>query len=561
MNDYGFISFYDSNKESGDYGFIPQNHKVSPTEEQEEGFLKSSARYGLQIPLGIAQATIPGIISNLMQALGTGSALEEEELEQLRKIHDRLGVPFDEEKYMESLQQASEMFPTPSNIARMGEEATGLPLTPQTKGQKLLQLASSAGKFQTGAASQKATSAAIAPATAYGLEEAGLPEPAAELAGLIASGGGKFAPEIEVGKATKPSGLVKRGFEKLEKPREVSENKIGQINEKLKKDFEEISDRIIKESPIGETAENLRNDPTFKQESRELLNQAQVIADSIKEPILSKVMKKELADTTAKKVKGFALSEYDKSYMKYMKESLKDILPEKITAGELVEQYRKNNGALGEYFEPGSSKALNRAKKDALLDQNRAIAKVMEKSFPESELTSVFKEGNARWTKIMDAEAVDDFITDIFSAKVDYRKMHEFFDKQGYDRIFKRALGEKGYADFEQLMTDMLSSENTYKMLKVAKDKGYQELFNTGLAYVLHPKIAASKVGYDLVKGTYKTFMNSLLDKPQIGITFKKAIKELKKGDFEAAQKDFKILDEEIEILQKQESIEYIKNS
>ena len=95
-----------------------------------------------------------------------------------------------------------------------------------------------------------------------------------------------------------------------------------------------------------------------------------------------------------------------------MNEAAENVIPENITYGELVEQYRDNNRSLGEYFEPGASKALNRAKKDVLLDQNRAIASVLEKTNPE--LSKVFKEGNERWSKIMDVEAIDSFVSDMF---------------------------------------------------------------------------------------------------------------------------------------------------
>ncbi|HEY3527470.1 MAG TPA: hypothetical protein VGK47_14840 [Nitrososphaeraceae archaeon] len=557
MNDYGFISSYDTNKESGDYGFIPQN-PTKTEDKQEESLLKQVGRWLSQAPLGFAQATVPGIVSNLAQMIGVGSALDEEELEQLEKIHAQQGIPFDREAYMQSLQQASEMFPTPSNIARMTEEATGLPLTPKTKGQKLLQLGVSAGKFNPGAASQKLASGGIAAGTAYGLEEAGVPEPLAEMFGLGASGAGRLSPEIEIGKVAKPSGLPARQFEKLQQPRIVSEKKIGQINKKLEQDFKSISEKIIEESPIGETAENLRNDPTFKQSSRELLNQAQQIADSIPESISSKSIKKELADTAAKKVKGYALSEYDKKYMSYMKDAIEDIITEKATAGELVEQYRKNNSALGEYFEPGASKASNRAKRDALLDQNRAIAQLMEKSFPESELVPVFKEGNSRWSKIMDVETIDDFVNDIFGEKINYKKMHDFFDKEGYSRIFKRALGEKGYTEFEQLMKDMLTSENAYKMLNIGKKKGFfQHVGEMATAFVIHPGLAKAKGVYDLSKYAYRSLINSMLDKPEIGIKFNKAIKEIKKGKFAEAEKDFD--DIQVEILSKEKPSKPIK--
>jgi hypothetical protein len=550
---------YSQNPESGMKNPYsdPFEQRVDSSDFQQkhgESRLKSAFRWAAQIPLGIAQATVPGIVSNLAHVIGVGSALDEEELEQLRKIHEREGKVFDEEAYMRSLQQASEMFPTPSNIARMVEEETGLPLTPQTKGQELLQFAATAGKFAPGGLVQKLSASAIAPAAKVGLEKAGVPEPLSELAALIASGGSRKIPEFQLTK-TKPSGIAQRGFEKIKEPRTVSEGKISKINKKLEQDFKNTSDRIIRESPVGETAKNLRNDPTFKQESRELLNQTQEIADSMPEIVQSADIKKEFEDTASRKIKGFSLSEYDKNYMKFMKEASKDIVSETVTPGELVQQYRKNNSNLGEYFEPGASKALNRAKRDALLDQNRSIASLMEKKFPDSELVPVFNEGNARWTKIMDVEAVDDFIADIFDGKINFDKMHDFFDKEGYSRIFKRSLGEKGYADFEQLMKDMLTSETPYKMLNIAKSKGYQDLFNTGMAYILHPDIALTKIGLNVLKDGYKGLINSMLDKPQIGITFKQAVKDLRKGKFDAAEKDFNKLKSEVEILPKEEPI------
>jgi hypothetical protein len=533
----------------GESPFKQRARQVEEEKIENEPWYKSLARYVAQIPLGIAQATPPGIAANFLQLLGSGEVSDPEDIERIRQASEKMGIPFDEEKYREAAEKALGHLPTPSNIARIAEETTGLPLTPQTTGQKLLQLSMSAAKFQPGATSQKAVAGVTAPAVAGGLGAAGVPEPVADIAGLGAAlGAGKITPQVEIELAkTKPSGMKERQFESLKKTTEVPEKKLAQINEKLEKDFKSISDKIIKESPIGETAENLRNDPTFKQESRELLDQAQEIANQITKPIDSVLMKKELADMAAKKTKGFALSEYDKSYLKFIKENIKGIVPKKISAGELVEQYRKNNASLSEYFEPGASRALNRAKKDALLDANRSIANVMEKSFPESDLVPVFKEGNARWTKIMDAEAIDEFVSDMFSGeKINYKKMHDLFNKEGYSRIFKRGLGEKGYLKFEQLMKDMLTSEAPYKMLKVAKSKGFDDLFKAGMGYIIHPNIGKTKAILDSLKYSYNGLLNAMLDKPKLGLTFRKAVDDLKKGDFKSAEQEFKIVNAEV---------------
>lgn len=513
--------------------------------QSQEGFWKSAARTALQIPQGIAEATPPAIAAGLWHLLGQGEVFDPAEIEQIKNISEREGIPFDEEKYIQAAQQAGAYIPTVSNIGREVEERTGLPLEPKTGLQKGIRLGSTAAKFQPGTTSQKAVAGVTAPAVSTGLQQLGIPEQVAELAGLATgAGAGALTPEIALGKA-KPSGMMQRGFETLQKPREVSENKMLQINTKLKEDFKGIANKIIKESPVGETFEQLRADPAFKQESRELLKQAQVIADEIPGTIETAGLKKAIAKQAEKSFEGYVANEYDKAYAKNMAALLDEIKITETTPGKLVKQYRKNNNDLFEYYEPGASKAHNRAKFDAILDHNRAIATFMEESFPTSELSPVFKEGNARWTRIKDAETIDTFINDFFKGKVNYKKGHTFFDDRNTERIFKRALGDN-YKQFEQLMGDVLGSETGYKMLQVAKKKGFNDLFHSAKYFLIHPKVGALKASADLAKTSWKFLLNTMLDKPKIAISLKKAIDSLKRGNFVAAEKDFKTIQGEI---------------
>lgn len=549
--------FTEKTQKAVNAGYSPQeilNYFSGPKQEkkeEEEGFVKSAFRTAVQLPLGVMEGTVAGLTASGMQFLGF-SALDPEEIEDIRRVSEREGVPFDEEKYVELVNEGLEHFPTVANLAREIEKHTGIPLEPKEWYQKALRLGSLGYKAQPGAMSQKAVSGVAAPAVSQSLQQAGVPEFLADMLGLAAGGAaGAKTPKAEVEfTKTKPSGMVERQFEKITKPTEVSNKKINQINDKLQTDFKNISNKIIEDSPIGETANNLRNDPKFKQESRELLNQAQKIADSIPDTLPTKILKQEYSNTASKKVKGFALGEYDKNYLNYMNEAIKEIIPEKASMGEIVEQYRKNNQALSEYFEPGSSKAQNRAKRDAILDQNRSIANVIEKSNPE--LSKVFKEGNERWSKIMDVEAVDNFVDGVFKEGINHKKLHDFFDKSGYDRIFKRALGEQGFKEFETLVSDMLTTESPYKMLKIAKDRGYMELVNNMIGYMIHPKLGMVKTGLDALKYSYRGLMNAILDKPQLGLKFNKAVKELKEGKFAAAEKDIKEV--KAEILPKEKS-------
>lgn len=514
--------------------------------EFSEGFWKNAFRTALQIPQGIASATTPGIAAGLWQLLGQGEVLDPEEIEHIKAISEREGIPFDEEAYMQAAQEALSYVPTVSNISGGIEEQTGIPLEPKTISQKALNLASMAGKIQPGTVAQKAVAAGTAPLTKEALEYAGVPEFLAEPAGLgLAIGLGTKTPEIDIGKAKKPSGMTTRQFEKLEKPVEVSGKKIKQIEQKLEGEFRDIASDIIEKSPIHETYSELKNDVGFKLASEEAFEKVDKLAENIKEKISLKELKKNLIDRATKEKKaGITKLEFDKEYNKFIKQFVKDTKGKKASLEGIVKQYRKNNEAYGKSWESGKSTDYNVAKREALLDYNRTIAETIEKKFPDSEFSNLFKSSNEQWKKIMDAEAIDAYMNDIFDGKINFKKSGEFFNKR-QKQIFKRALGEEGYKNFEQLNKDFMSTEKAFKMMKVAEKEGFVDFAKTGLSYLLHPKIAAAKIGYGLTKGAYKALWESLLDKPQLALIWDKGIKAVERGNFAEAEKQFEKLKSE----------------
>jgi len=521
------------------FGSIP----AQPFEEKEDTAWQTAGRYAAQVLEGAGQFftwpldAMKGINRHLNEETEEMNRIEQERAERLG------GEPH---VYKGGVAKfLSENIPTQSDLEAFIEDKTGLPLTPKTEGQKALRMASTIATAP-GTALQKAAGATTGVASAESLKAAGVPEPIADFVGYLTGGiAGQKAPE-SIGKETKPSGMPVRRFEKLTEPHEVSEKKLDQINTKLEKDFKTISDKIIEESPVGETAENLRNDPLFKSESENLLNEAREVAERIKKPVEAKDYKKAIADEAKPELKGFKLNEQEKSFLKHVKDALEEIKDGKVSAVELVEQYRKNNADLKDYYEPGQSRAFNKGKADAILAQNRAIANFMEKSFPETNLSEVFKEGNARWTKIRDVETIDEFVDEMFKEKVNHKKMKEFFNDKNYKRIFKRSLGDKGYADFQTLMKDMMTSEKPYKMLKVAKSQGWDDLARTGLAYMMKPVVGQVKFAIDTAKYTYKKLFNAMIDKPKIAVNWKKAVDSLVAGDFKEAETQFNKLNETV---------------
>ncbi len=526
--------------------------------EEKDSWAKSMFRTLLQVPKGIAQGVAYPL--DIINMIAQGSAMDLGDIEDLRRVYEREGVPFDEERYMQGVQQAAEMFPTISNISRKVEQETGLPLEAKTGLQKFVGFASTAGKLAPKGYTLQGSNVSLPrPVLGTGVAAVNetlkehLPEVISEPLSFLAlkkptAGAGKFS----IGKATKPSGMTTRRYEKLTEPKEVSAGKVEQINQKVESEFREISDKIIEKSPIKDIRTALKEGPAFKEEAAEAFEKVNELAIDMPNVISTNEVKKALADRSAKKSEGITKSEYEKEYNKFVNKYLKEMQGKDTGAYPLVRQYRKNNSELSEFYEPGQSKGYNRAKKEALLDYNKAIADTFENQFPNTEFSKLFSETNDKWSKIMDAEAIDVFIEDMFKGKIDFAHGKDFFSKNNMSKPFERGLGKEGFKDFKQLMTDLMSTEKANKMLKVAKDKGFKDLAETAGAYLIHPNFGYAKTLYKVGKAGYKKIIQSLLDKPQLIKTWDGGVKAFKKGDFKKAETIFKDLEAEVEILSKE---------
>lgn len=519
------------------------------TMKMEESWGKSVLRSLLQIPSGIGQAmTYP---LDIISAVGTGESFDPEEIEHLEKISKREGIPFDKEKYMQAIKGASEAFPTQSNIEKLVEEKTGIPLEAKTNFQKGIKLASTAGKLSPGSLTQKGVAAVTAPSVSTGLKEIGVPETLSDIGGLVAAGGASaITPAATIEKVTKPSGMTTKRFEGLTKPVKVSEARHTKISESIEKDFRGIADKLLEEAPVGKTASAMKEDSAFKSKIGELFQDVEKLSEDIPNKFSTNLIKKQIADKrNAKKSPGFTEGEFEQAYKKNMSKFLKDTPAKQITSKDLVAQYRANNKALGELYEPSKSPGFNRAKKEALLDYNKIIADTIESGFPDSEFSKLFKFSNKKWSEIKDVEAINAFMDDLFKGKVRYEKGEKFFKKHNLETTFKRALGEENFPKFKTLMNDLMSTKEAYSLIKKAQDKGMGDWTKNGIAYLVNPKIMAGKVGLDVARKSYK----ALLDKPKLTIVWSDAIKDAKKGNFSAAQAKFELLNKEINQIEDQE--------
>lgn len=538
----------DQTKETKDIGGSPFQRRAKSRVE-EESFGKSSLRTALQVPQGFAEATPYGIATGLWSVLGAGEVNDPEEIDRIRAISEREGVPFNEESYKEAGQNALNYLPTVSNIGREVENATGLPLEAKTRLQKGVRFATSASKLAPKDYTFRGMNTSLPkPVLGVGIEaaregliESGVPEPFADLASFaVVKKPSEGAGKINIGASTKPSGLTERNYEKLKKPREVAPSTIQKINEKTEAEFKGIAEKILQDAPISKTHNALKDDFTFKQKSAEAFQDVSNLANSLPETFQGKDFKESISNLISnKKNKGTTPSEFDKKHNDFIQEFIKDTPDSEFKTADLVEQYRKNNKGLSDAYEPGQSFAYNSAKREALLDINRTISDVFEKKFPNSEFSKIFKETNKQWADISDAESIHIFLDKLFEGKIQFKKGREFFDKQGMTVPFKRAMGPEGFNKFETLMKDLMGTEQASKLLKEAKVKGFNDLAKTAGSYLLDPSLAKAKLGYDAIKGGYNKIFELLLDKPQLSVSWDRGINAMKAGNFKAAEKEF----------------------
>jgi hypothetical protein len=514
-----------SNGQAKSSGFDWNNFEAPVAEDSN---YKSALRSALQIPLGyLKKFTYP---ADLLKSAVQGGA--EQTLRDLSENDPELNTKIAREQIENNLQY----FPTQGLAEQLIEEKTGIPLQPQNKLQNLIRLGSEAGSFRPGGAIEKSVAATVAPAVSYGAQQIGLPEPISDLTGLVASG---LTPAPKSVPVTKPSGLTQRKFESLEKPTTVSPSRYEKIQEAVKKDFTEITENLLKKN---KTFSAMKEDAGFKNKIDEIFDKVEILAKDSPIKISNESIKQALLDKYKNRpTEGIVKNEYETSYDKEIRKLFKQIPHGENALYDTYRQFRKNNRALSEYYEPSKSKASNRGKKEALLDFNRAIEDVFEKQVPDSEFSQLFKFSNKRYSEIRDVEQIDSFLEKLFEGNISYGQAKKLLNNTNDNlaRPFKRALGDEGYKNFNTLLKDLLSTEKGMKNLKVAQKEGWKGLFKEAAPYMISPTLGKS---YSLSKFA-KRALNMSLDKPQVIIKWKNALENLNKGKFKEAESSFKELD------------------
>lgn len=532
--------------------------------QPKEAKSKSIARTGYQPISGyLKKYTYP---ADILQLAGVGEALDPEFIEDLQRIHEREGIPFDEAKYREKVAEAAKTFPTQANIERAVEERTGLPLQPKSTLDKLLNLAGTAGGFQQGSLVQKAIAAGTAPAVSELAQSLGVPESVADIGGLAVAGGagaGKLAEKLltpeqqTMRQIAGKHGLPTYGGMEVETPKitpVVSKGKQEKLASELSKKSEAAIDEVIsKQLPLNE-AEKLGVSPeaVYERSYKRMDETAKAIDKEIaagtKKPIdiqpvlnwikkeVNKIEKSAPSLSTPDKVKLKILKDEYRSLSNKPQVSppeavkLLDIhgkplpvpkkgrTPKEINATQTIDQTRNYNENVRDLYKKPEFTGAQQEVRETYAQLNDQLQQAIRES-GETDLARQLWFGNQVFHESSKVNQVQNILAPALEHGYSASKMATILRSKSNKKFLERSLGKGAVKDLIDIAHYGKQAENlVFKRLKNPKTIG-EYLTNltplkASLLFFKHAALPGVAMLGETTKGTSQRIAGLLFTKP-----------------------------------------------
>ncbi len=518
-------------------------------EEAPESTGKSVARAVTQAPLGYAQRfTFPADLLSLATQGAAKEALDESEaMQDARALfpNNNFPAPLTEEQKQEHLQRLSEKFPTQSNLERLIEEKTGLPLQPKSSLEKALRLGGEAAGFRGGNLKEKAASAVAAPVISQTAQAAGVPEEIANLTGLVGSG----LPIPKISRTKLPIEKLPSGLEKpaaLESKyskygkisKDVQEKTIKNLDEEAKK----LSSKVLeRERPlVKKINEGVDLDKEFQEGFTNLRQTAKKYNPELNVSPVSQLMEKTRVDV-------LGLPNPSAQTKKIIKDIEAFERNPPISLYDNLRNFRNLSEKQSEIYEKSFLHGKQKKYADFISDYKKAITKSMEETLPkDSEWIKSFKDLNKDYSEYINTKKAQAILQPIFGKEITPAKLEKAASDVGFQKKLSLALGEKGAQDIAQIAKDLKAARESISsiplkridLLEKSLPYGYilTDLIPYGHLFKIPYYAKAAKSGSQHLLGLYLT-------KPKSRAAYSLVLKEFKNGNAQAFGKAVKDLD------------------
>ena len=510
-------------------------------EVPEDSTAKYVARTALQAPLGAASlVTYPGdIMSAAAQGATLGAFEESDAMEEARRLFpDEFHPQIPREEQALYAEEVGRYMPTQSNLERVLEETTGLPLQARDELQKMLRLGGEAAALRPGGIKSKLFAGAAAPTVSQAAQAMGANEGIANVAGLLAAGAP--IPRLEKGPkeiVKMPSGLTERRIVTAKKSRipflAASDQKA--VIKAMDEEAAGIAKNILKrEKPIiTQIEEGFDFDKAFKQEFGEVKQFAAKYNPQIDTKPISRFMSKEFAETVNIPAPSSTIKKIQSEIKAFRKKPLNSLY-------DSFKKFRDINRKISAMKKKAYSEGVD---PDAeylkfLDDYKRSIVNSWEETLPkDSPWLKKFKQSNKNFSDYMSAEAANHKLKGFFGEEIDPEYLKKITSNRHFQNKLKESLGEAGVSDLVELSKDLLASKNALKKIpseslsKFSKELSYYEKILEKLPILKVTRLPREMLAIYLTKPKVKQQMKVVFDAIEKNDpkAFGVAIKELSK--------------------------------
>jgi hypothetical protein len=560
---------------------LPSSMRQKEKKQPKESKLKSILRTGFQPISGyLKKFTYP---ADILQMAGIGEALDPLFIDELRSIHEREGLDFDENEYRKKVAEAAKAFPTQSNIERGLEESTGLPLQAKTGLQKAFNLGGMAGGFQAGNLAQKGIAAVTAPVVSEIAQSAGVPEPIAELLGLTSGGSAasnKLAAKLGEKALSSEQQALRQVAEKHNLPTyagmEVETPKISPVvsaqkQEKLAKELAEKSEKAIdevitKQLPLNEVEKLGINPESVYERSYKRMDETakevdKQISSGEKQPInVDPVLKWIKNEENKIYASAPSLSAPDKTRLRILQQEYNQLtkkppksflsklklgpkrerVSKTANASQIIDQTRNfNENVKGIYRKPEFTGAENEAR-EVYGQLNEQFQKLLEKS-GESDLARQLWFGNQVFHETTKVNQVQNILSPAFEHGYNSNKMASIVRNKSNKKFLERSMGKDSVKDLVDIAHYGNQAEKlVFKRLQNPKTIGEYVSnltpLKAGLLFLKHASVPGLAMLGETTKGTSQRVAGLLFTRP----TTRKAYVNFLKGAMSPQKASFK---------------------
>lgn len=502
--------------------------------------------------------------ADLLKVSMMGEALSD--IDEVEEAFKKAGKPFDREKYVKDVFDASGFVPTQDVLEKKFEDITGVSLEPKTESGKVAGRFSEVASFSPGSLGRKLASGLVGTGTSEALKGAGLGETASNVAGDVLSSlarGLRREPRVLSPEAQKLSDKAQKHslpFIEL-MAREKSPLIRGKISEatskQLKDDLGISSEMAIKKiiedqipiSKLKEKGINLKSLSSHAYEkTREMAKKSNKKFDT--KNIVSSI------DDKIKEIKSLAPSpsESQKEAIRVLQRERDILSVSKPTAEQLINQHINYNSDLKSLYKKPEFSGKEEEVRKAYHFLNSQLVKAMEDQ-GSKEVANAFRASNKIYTESSKLSQTENIISKAFLDGYDPKKLDQILGSRN-GAFLRRNLGEKGVEEIKEVA----------KYGKLAKSRMEKFLSNNSMATqnyveslgVLAPFIflphSLIATGLSLIKPLAGPVQGRILSRPATRDAYKLSLKHASEGFFNLLKKDIRKI--ELELIKEFGSIE-----